>query len=324
MNTFTWLLKREYWEHRGGFKWAPLIAAGVILAVFTIAILTGVNAAQSNLHSAVINNVKLSDIAAAMTPEQRLQIGAGIDAALFFSAAPIAITLAIVSFFYLLGSLYDDRRDRSLLFWKSLPISDLQTVLSKVVSATVTAPLFALAAALVMMLGVLIVLSILVAMFGANPFTVIWTTASPLTVAGKVALLIPINAVWALPSIGWLMLCSAFAKRVPFLWATLLPVAAGTCVSIFDAVTNLRMPDDWFWQHIVFRLLFSIVPGGWLDLESVNSRMEHANGPQDVVSAFDLSNMMGALSGPNIWIGAVAGLGMLAVALWLRRWRDDA
>ncbi|WP_257388400.1 hypothetical protein [Tahibacter caeni] len=323
MNTFTWLLKREYWEHRGGFLWAPLIAAGVVLLVFAIAAVTGLSHAPVD-GRAMINGVRISDLAAAMTPEQRQQMGAGLDVGLFFSGAPVAITLAIVTFFYLLGSLYDERRDRSILFWKSLPVSDLETVLSKVAAATLIAPLFALAAALALMLGLLILFSLIVAFYGMNPFTVIWANASPLSVLGKIAMLIPLNAVWALPSIGWLMLCSAFAKRVPFLWATLLPVAAGTCVSIFDAVTNLRIPNDWFWQHIVARLLFSVLPGSWMDFDALERRMDHADGPQVLLNAIDMNTILGPLSGPNIWIGAAAGVGMIALAIWLRRWRDDS
>lgn len=322
MNTFTWLLKREYWEHRGGFKWAPLIAAGVVLLVFTIAALTGLS--NVKLDGPMINGVKIADLAAALTAEQRLQIGAGLDVGLFFSAAPIAITLAIVTFFYLLGSLYDDRRDRSILFWKSLPLSDTQTVLSKVVTATLIAPLFALAAALILMLGLLILFSVIVAFYGMNPFTVVWANASPLSVIGKVAMLIPLNALWALPTIGWLMLCSAFARRVPFLWATLLPVAVGTCVSIFDAVSNLRIPNDWFWEHIVSRLLFSLLPGGWMDFEALERRMGDADGPEVLLNAIDLNTILAPLAGMNLWIGAVAGAGMIAIAIWLRRWRDDS
>ncbi|WP_386065181.1 hypothetical protein ACFJIW_12620 [Tahibacter sp. UC22_41] len=323
MNTFAWLLKREYWEHRGGFLWAPLIAAGVVLLVFTIAAFTGMSNINLN-GNALINGVRLGDLASTLTPEQKLQMGAGLDVGLFFAGAPVAITLAIVTFFYLLGSLYDERRDRSILFWKSLPVSDLETVLSKVAAATVVAPLFALAAALALMLGLLILFSVIVSVYGINPFTTIWANASPLSVIGKIAMLIPLNAIWALPSIGWLMLCSAFAKRVPFLWATLLPVAAGTCVSIFDAVTHLRVPNDWFWQHIVARLLFSVLPGSWMDFDALERRMDHVDGPQVLVNAIDMNTILGPLSGPNIWIGAAAGVGMIALAIWLRRWRDDS
>lgn len=322
MNTFTWLLKREYWEHRGGFQWAPLIAAGVVLLVFAVAAITGLMAAHEH-GGAVLNGIRFGDIGDALTDEQRRQIGAGIDVGLFFSSGPIAMVLAIVTFFYLLGSLYDDRRDRSILFWKSLPISDLETVLSKVVAATLIAPLFALAAVLVLMLGLMVLLSIIVTVYGANPFTTIWMNASPLSIVAKVAMLIPVNALWALPTIGWLMLCSAFARRVPFLWAMLLPIATGICVSIFDAVTNLRIPNDWFWENIVSRLLFSILPGSWMDFDQLGRRMDGANGPEVLLDTIDVNTLVAPLTGANLWIGAAAGVGMIAAAIWLRRWRDD-
>ncbi len=323
MNTFAWLLKREYWENRGGFQWAPLIAAGVVLLVFTIGAITAVHNLQFD-GNMLVGGVRIGDIASSAAQQEREHIGSALNLILFFSCSPVAITLAIVTFFYLLGSLYDERRDRSILFWKSLPVSDFETVLSKVAAATVIAPLFALVAALALMLGLLILFSILVAVKGLNPFSVIWANASPLSVVGKVAMLVPINAVWALPSIGWLMLCSAFAKRVPFLWATLLPIALGTCVSIFDAVSNLRIPDDWFWQHIVSRLLFSVMPGSWMDFEVLQERMKGAKGPEALINALDLNTIFAPLAGTNIWLGAAAGVGMIAVAIWLRRWRDDS
>ena len=73
----------------------------------------------------------------------------GIDMALFLSSAWPFIVLAFVLFFYCLGALYDDRKDRSVLFWKSLPVSDAQTVLSKVASAVLVAPVLACRASLV-------------------------------------------------------------------------------------------------------------------------------------------------------------------------------
>ncbi|WP_210235883.1 ABC-2 transporter permease, partial [Mesorhizobium sp. M1C.F.Ca.ET.212.01.1.1] len=82
--------------------------------------------------------------------------------------------LAFVVFFYCLGALYDDRRDRSILFWKSLPLSDTQTVLSKVISALIVAPLIAVIAGIITMLGFLLVISVVALMHGGSPMTLIW------------------------------------------------------------------------------------------------------------------------------------------------------
>lgn len=322
MNTFIWLLKREYWEHRGGFQWVPLITGGVLLILVTIALVTAL--ATANKHGIVIGNLPLDDIARAATPEQLEQAGAAINVSLYMLAVPIAGLLGIVSFFYLLGSLYDERRDRSVLFWKSLPVSDLETVLSKVAAVVLVAPLLALAATLATLLAFLVLFSILLALYGINPFTVLWMHASPLTVVGKLVAMMPLNALWALPTIGWLMLCSAFAKRVPFLWAVLIPVGSAAVLAIFDAISNLHFPSMWYWQNIVCRLLLSIMPGSWLDLEVFGHKFEHADAPSDVVNALNVGGFANALADPSLWIGAAAGAAMIAGAIWLRRWRDDS
>src|SRR3546814_18250586 len=101
------------------------------------------------------------------------------------SAWPL-IALAFVVFFYCLGALYDDRKDRSVLFWKSLPLSDSQTVLSKAASALLVAPLIATLAALATMLGFLVVASVMVMIHGGNPVALLWGPGSPMLLVGEV------------------------------------------------------------------------------------------------------------------------------------------
>jgi ABC-2 type transport system permease protein len=147
--------------------------------------------------------------------------------------------------------------------------------------------------------------------------------AAPLTVVAKLVALVPVNALWAMPAIGWLMLCSAFAKRMPFLWAVLIPIGTGTMLSIFDAISQLHMPDSWFWHHVVFRILCSVMPGSWIDFDGLGDRMEHSRSPDELVNALSLGNVGHLLAQPSLWIGVAAGAAMIAGAIWLRRWRDD-
>ena len=322
MNTFTWLLKREYWEHRGGFKWVPLITGGVLVLMIAFALVMALITA--NRHGIVLGNLNFNDVARAATPEQLAQAGAAINVSMYLLAMPISCLLGIVSFFYLLGSLYDERRDRSVLFWKSLPVSDLQTVLSKVVTVMFVAPVLALAATLATLLAYLVLLSIIFAIYGINPFTTLWLNASPLMVVAKLVALVPINALWALPTIGWLMLCSAFARRVPFLWAVLVPVGTGTVLAIYDAINQLHVPSTWFWQHLVARGLLSIFPGSWIDLDGLGNAMGHSDMPTDVATVINGTGFTHALTMPSLWIGAAAGAVLITGAIWLRRWRDDS
>jgi len=320
MNAFVWLLKREYWEHRGGFFWAPIWAGIVIFVLTLLGAITGeVGMRRSGIS---FGGRTLGDITSHMAPEDLARLGSGIDMALYTLCGIFAIVLFFVTFFYLLGALYDDRRDRSVLFWKSLPLSDLETVLSKVVTAIVVAPLFSAAAAIALMFAFLALVSVFVAFHGVNPVTTIWLTASPLSVAIKILALLPINALWALPCVGWLLLVSAFAKRAPFLWAVAVPVVAGVLVSWVDLMQGIHLPDAWFWKQVVARALFSIAPGSWLDA----AELRHLNGhdPIEIADALSIGTIGSALTRPTLWIGAAVGSAMIAGAVLLRRWRDDS
>lgn len=134
--TFAWLLKREYWEHRGGFVWAQVITGGI--AVF-FALLGAVIGAISARRNMVGDSITMDDLA-----EYTRRLGQVGDGLLLGGIGIASVVLAFVVFFYALGSLYDDRRDRSVLFWKSLPVSDVQTVLSKAAWALLLAPLISI------------------------------------------------------------------------------------------------------------------------------------------------------------------------------------
>src|SRR3546814_1893023 len=112
-----------------------------------------------------------------MSGQDMVEFPQGIDLSLLLRSSCPFIVLAFVVFFYCLGALYDERKDRSVLFWKSLPVSDAQTVLSKVGSAVVVAPVLAVIASLVTMIGFMVMLSIVVLFHGGNTWTLLWGPA---------------------------------------------------------------------------------------------------------------------------------------------------
>ncbi|HEY0660000.1 MAG TPA: hypothetical protein VGD21_01555, partial [Lysobacter sp.] len=226
-----------------------------------------------------------------------------------------------VVFFYCLGSLYDDRRDRSVLFWKSLPISDRDTVLSKVASATLMAPAIAAIAAIATVFGSMVVYSFAVLLHGGNPVTMLWGPASPLKVSMHLLASIPVYALWALPTVGWLMLCSAWAKSKPFLWAIMIPIFAGIFVSWFDLMQLFDLETGWFWKNVVARSLLSVAPGSWFDAAQLGD--VDVDGPQAIHSVLSLRTMYSVLATPQLWVGALAGAVMIFGAIRLRRWRDE-
>src|SRR5205085_5485732 len=117
----------------------------------------------------------------------------------------LQVVMFFVLFFYCLGSLYDDRRDRSVLFWKSLPVTNLETILSKVAMATVVVPALYLAFSFLLQLAVLVLLSVVVLFHGESPMTLVWEPATPIQLWTKMLATLPIGALWSLPTVGWLM-----------------------------------------------------------------------------------------------------------------------
>src|SRR3546814_12295425 len=112
-----------------------------------------------------------------MSASDMAEFAQGIDLTLFLSSSWPFIVLAFVVFFYCLGALYDERKDRSVLFWKSLPVSDAQTVLSKVASAVVVAPVLAVIASLVVMIGFMVMPIVVVLVPGGHPWPPLWDPA---------------------------------------------------------------------------------------------------------------------------------------------------
>ena len=323
-----WLLKREYWENKGGFFWAPVVAGGVSLLLSSMAIIAGLWAASRaastgdlHINGVNVNGLDLSLLTSQMSAGDAQDLANGINFTLLLSAGWPFIVLMFVVFFYFLGALYDDRRDRSILFWKSMPLSDTQTVLSKLIAGVVLAPLLATVAAIVAMFGFLAIISLVVLAHGGSPMTLIWGPAEPLTIAASFLCRIPVYALWALPTAGWLLMCSAWAKSKPFLWAVMLPVFSGVVVSWFGLMRLFGSDGSWFWAHVVGRLLLGTVPG--VDLAYTADARAPRESLHSLLDGFSPATQFAALATPELWIGAAVGIVFIAAAIWLRQRRDE-
>jgi ABC-2 type transport system permease protein len=328
---FKLLLQREFWEHKGGFFWAPLIAGAISLLLTGMMIVFGLVAARRAADSGDlqfdginVNGLDIGQLTSHMNAEDMVKFSQGIDLTLYLSSSWPFIVLAFVVFFYCLGALYDERKDRSVLFWKSLPVSDAQTVLSKVASAVVMAPVLAVVMSLITMLGLMVMLSAVVLFHGGNPWTLLWGPANPLTIAASSLAWIPVYALWSLPTVGWLLLCSAWSRSKPFLWALMVPLFAGIFVSWFDLMELFKLDSAWFWGNIVGRLLLGTVPG--MDLLYREGFGENAgdHGLQNIIQNLSPAGQLSSLATPEIWIGAVVGALMIYAAIQLRRRRELA
>jgi ABC-2 type transport system permease protein len=318
MNTMKWLLRREYWEHRGSLFLTPLIIAGLMLLL----------AFASLSHFAVPMDgagqpVKLQravEMFNAMKPLKREWALAAISNVYMLLTAPIFILAAFTFTLFCVNSLYDERKDRSILFWKSLPVSDRATVLSKVLMALVVAPLFSLLVAGLTGLTLLLMFCLYAALHGANLFGIVFSTPGFLLAPLRLIAMLPVYALWALPTVGWLMLVSAWARSKVLAWAVGVPVLAGILLTWSEKIMGMNVDTTWYWTHVAKRILLGFVPGMWHKY-TYTQTLPLVDGRPDMGSVLEAA--WSTLAAPALWIGVVAACAMLYGAIRLRGARDE-
>ncbi len=304
MNRFIWLIRREIWENKAIWV-APLIVLAC-LALFTV---TG------NVHLGPIGSIEATTPFGEFPQDMQIRLLTIVYAGL---ALVMDMVMGTIALFYALDSLYADRRDRSVLFWKSLPLSDVETVLSKFAVAAIVIPLVSLAAAVLAQLVVAAGGSAKLAMTGMSA-GVMW---QPQAIFGGIviAFLWCITAMlWYAPVVGYLMLASAWAPKGPFLWAVLPPVAIWVLERV---LLYSEHAGDFITGRLfgLYRLL-----GQRSDSADVAS--SEAGAELSKLSKLSNLDMVGSLkefySSPDLWLGVVAAGLLLAAAMWVRRYRDE-
>jgi ABC-2 type transport system permease protein len=283
---FYWSLRRELWENRSLYI-APLIVAGVIVFGFIFT-----TAGLPERRRAVL---ALGDPA-----QQRHAIEMPYDVA----ALMIMFTAFIVGVFYCLDALYGERRDRSILFWKSLPVSDRTTVLSKIVIPLVVLPLITFGVVIITQLAIFLVTSVVLMVNGISPATTLAHTNlfqnAIILIYGLAAL-----SLWHAPTYSWALLVSAWVKRAAFLWAV-LPIIA---ISFFERIT---FGTQHFYSFIKYRF------ANW-----AAEAFAFRHGPKGTPVLDSLSQLTPGryLSAPGLWVGLLFAAICLAFAIRLRRCR---
>ena len=280
---FYWSMRRELWENRSIYV-APLIVAA--FEVFGFAIST----------------IGLADRRRAVLLLDAAHQRAAIEQPYDLAAMMMIFVVFIVGVFYCLDALHGERRDRSILFWKSLPVSDLTTVLSKVTIPLVVLPLVSFAIVVCVQLIMLLETSVVLIFHGVSPATT-WAHVPVfqnwlVLLYGLVAL-----ALWHAPIYGWLLLVSGWARRATFLWA-MLPLLA---IGIFERIT---LGTSHF-GSLVMKRLMGFAPGAF------DFNLHHS------IAIDSLTQLTPGryLSTPGLWIGLVVAAAFLAVAVRLRRYR---
>jgi ABC-2 type transport system permease protein len=277
-----WALRRELWENRAIYI-APLAAAGVALFGFLLTL---------------IHLPEKIRTASALSPmQQHERIEPPFDAA----AALLMGTFIIVAMFYCVEALQRERRDRSILFWKSLPVSDFTTVAAKASIPFVVLPLLAVAITVATQFIMLLVSSVVLAGSGLSVATY-WEQVSLLPTSLLLLYhVFTVHVLWSAPIYGWLLLVSAWARRAAFLWAVLPPLAISTLEKLLFNTAHFAA------------FLGQFFTGG--------TEGNYAPGTMPMDPATHLTPGR-FLSTPGLWIGLAVTAAFLAAAVRLRRHRD--
>ena len=202
---FAWALRRELWENRWLYA-APLCLAAVIVV--------GFGAYAFHLPA------QMAALATLDAAGQRKAIVDPYGAV----AGLMMIAGLLVAVIYSIDALYAERRDRSVLLWKSLPVSDVMTVLAKTCIPVLLLPLTIWAITVAVHLTMLLISSA-VLMAGGQGASIVWTQVRLLSNSLSLLYhLVGLHGLFAAPLYGWLLLMSAWAPRAPFIWAILPPV----------------------------------------------------------------------------------------------------
>jgi ABC-2 type transport system permease protein len=278
-----WSVRREFWENRSLYL-APLAVA----ALFIVGYLISTMRLVSKIHAGLVLNP--------------LQQQEALEQPYTFAALFIMGTTFIVSFFYCLDALYGERRDRSILFWKSLPVSDLTTVLAKASIPLVFLPLLTFAITLVTW-WLTLLLSSVILLAGELSVPELWSHL-PLFQMSVMLLyhLLAYHSLWFAPLYAWLLLVSAWARRAPFLWAVLPPIAIAVAEKIAFNTSHFAS------------LLARRFSGGGQSAGFEPGHMSMVPLTQLGLGRFLVS--------PGLWSGLLLAAVLLALAVRLRRYRE--
>jgi ABC-2 type transport system permease protein len=280
---FYWSVRRELWENRSLYI-APLIVAGVVVVGF---IFTAIGLPERRRAILLLDD----------PVKQRAAIEMPYDMA----AMMIMFTAFIVGVFYCLDALHGERRDRSILFWKSLPVSDLTAVLAKVTVPSVIVPAVSFVVIVITQFIMLLVSSIALARTGLSGTT--WENFNLLRQSVILFYSLVALSLWHLPIYGWALLVSSWVRRAAFLWAVLPLLAIG----FFEKIT---FGTSYFGAFLKQRFF------GFAE-----TAFDFQGRTHPTIDSFAQLTPGHYLATPGLWLGLVVAAAFLFAAIRFRRAR---
>ena len=317
MNVIHSLVTRELQEHKAGFLWLP-IGSLCFLILLMVGFLSLTNI---NIDMQVKTSSKHGDVSVARTLEEELSATGLLSKALntieempdqsktrFFAAFRAASgylfhsLFIFVAVFYLANTLFDERVDRSILFWKSMPTSDWQAVLSKFLTIWIVVPAVYIMAIAASQLALLLIISI-TGLFANTPVSGLWLNSG--LVEGWLHLILGylIQGLWMLPLYGWLLLISAWSNRNPILVATLAPVIP---IMLEGTLFQSRYLLDWISTHL-----------------HIVAMPAFANTGESSMETTSVADTLAVAVQAEFYFGVLVGSLLIAGAIWFRRQKNE-
>lgn len=299
--TLRHLIRREYWEYKTLYLWVPLVLSLCIASIFSyLAIETFFVSKHSTYDVAAMKSIMVE----------------------FYAnfAWPLLWTISFVGLYHLMSSLHDDRQDRSVLFWKSLPVSDLQTVVAKISFPLVFGPLLVLVLSVLTYFVFCLLISAIAGVKGLNLFSVLLLDTKMWKMPLKAMSLLPIYIAWALPTVGWLLMVSAWSKSRVFPWAFGVPFLAMLILTFSNFHLKFGWDIWWILNNVFVRLLGGLLPGIWT-IAGLNPQL-HSEAHNMFAFNSVYTQAWEQFGGLKFWMGIVLGLAFIFIAVRQRRYAE--
>ena len=293
------MIVREIQEHKVAFVYAPFFVSFILCFVIASVYFGGTSIQTDQFNfSTEYYDEEIRQAMKSVSSISRIDI---VRTGLLVLGFPILLTVGFGLLAYSLSTFADERKDRSLIFWRSLPVSDLTTVLSKVFVVTLIVPLMVLPYIILLQLVAMTSASIFFATNDIVSFSWLWGSYI-ITDWFRIIFSLWAQALWSLPLFLWLMLAGTFAAR-PIAGAIVPPVI----LRVLEGVI--------FKTNLVLEFIENRI-GFWSRSDSFPKEYQE-------LRVVDITDILLLFSTQAFWIGILASVILVAGIVYFRSSNSD-
>ncbi len=293
------MIVREIQEHKVAFVYAPFFVSIILCFVIASVYFGGTNIQTDQFNfSTEYYDEEIRQAMQSVSSVSRIDI---VRTGLLVLGFPILLTVGFGLLAYSLSTFADERKDRSLIFWRSLPVSDLTTVLSKVFIVTLIVPLMVIPYIILLQLVAMTSASIFFATNDIVSFGWLWGSYI-ITDWFRIIFSLWAQALWSLPLFLWLMLAGTYAAR---------PIAG----AIVPPVILIVLEGVIFKTNLVLEFIENRI-GFWSRSDSFPKEYQE-------IRVVDISDILLLFSTQAFWIGILASVILVAGIVYVRSSNSD-